>query len=206
MRAGSVQPVHDLGQQTHIAGPASRQIAFVRHVAAGAKDRRHPQRRGRFQSLPQPSARRQTAPCDGGTRASRAQHAMHQHDPDNMNGSRLARSLLCQQLVRRYRPSAGGPFQAIIRQFPRRVRPNRDTVQLFTSASRVRKCGGGHAVRPFGRTAEPGRLGRRRHACCPALLATLARLARSSRPGGRFRPPCRACARPQPNQSHSQNL
>jgi hypothetical protein len=73
-----------------------------------------------FHPCPQPPTRRPTAPCDGGSRASRAQHAMRQHNPDDTNGSRLAHSLLCQQLVRRYRPSAGGPFLANISQFPSR--------------------------------------------------------------------------------------
>jgi hypothetical protein len=66
---------------------------------------------------PQPSARRQPAPRDGTTRASRALHAVHQHDPDSTTGSRLARSLLCQQLVRRYRPNAVDPFLANISAF-----------------------------------------------------------------------------------------
>jgi hypothetical protein len=63
-----------------------------------------------FHPSPQLPTRRPTAPCDGGSRATRAQHAMRQHNPDGTTGSRLAHSLLCQQLVRRYRPSAGDLF------------------------------------------------------------------------------------------------
>ena len=80
----------------------AQKIAAILNDAAGSE------------ALPQPSARRQPAPRDNGTRAGRALHAVHQHDPDSMNGSRVARSLLCQQLVRRYRPNAGDPFQAIV--------------------------------------------------------------------------------------------
>jgi hypothetical protein len=69
---------------------------------------------------PQPSARRQPAPRDGTTRASRALHAVRQHDPDSTTGSRVARSLLCQQLVRRYRPNAGDLFLANIGATPGR--------------------------------------------------------------------------------------
>jgi hypothetical protein len=67
-----------------------------------------------FHPSPQPPTRRPTAPRDGGSGTSHAQHAMRQHNPDGTTGSRLAHSLLCQQLVRRYRPNTADLFLANI--------------------------------------------------------------------------------------------
>lgn len=50
--------------------------------------------------------------------ASRAQLAIRQHDPDNAIDSPLARSLLCQQLVRRYRAGVGRLFTGDVTPFP----------------------------------------------------------------------------------------
>ena len=52
--------------------------------------------------------------------ANRAQLAIRQHDPDNTADTPLARSLLCQQLVRRYRAGAGRLFTGSVTPFPSR--------------------------------------------------------------------------------------
>lgn len=50
--------------------------------------------------------------------ANRAQLAIRQHDPDNAIDTPLARSLLCQQLVRRYRAGVGRLFTGDVTPFP----------------------------------------------------------------------------------------
>lgn len=68
---------------------------------------------------PQPSG--QPAPRNAGG-GSRAQHAIQQHDPDGIAGLPIARSLLGQQLVRRYRSDRGGMRASNIVAFPMRGR------------------------------------------------------------------------------------
>ena len=126
----------------------AQKIAAILNDAAGSD------------AWPQPSARRQPTPRDGTTRASRALHAVHQHDPDSTNGSRIARarcsvSNLCgatgrTRSIPAWRTSARSPVEITV---------SLDGMQLFPSAGRIRKCGGGRAVRPFGRTADRVGLG-----------------------------------------------
>jgi hypothetical protein len=70
----------------------------------------------------QPSGRRQPTSRDRGGGASHAQHAIWQHDPDSAAGSPVARSLLGQQLVRRYRSDKDDALTSNIVIFPRRGR------------------------------------------------------------------------------------
>ena len=65
----------------------------------------------------QPSNGRQPV-SPGASGANLAQLAIRQHDPDSTTDTPLARSLLCQQLVRRYRAGVGRMFTGNVTPFP----------------------------------------------------------------------------------------
>jgi hypothetical protein len=68
----------------------------------------------------QSSARREPTCRHGDGGANHAQHAIWQHDPDGTAGSPAARSLLGQQLVRRYRSDRDDILTSNIVPFPSR--------------------------------------------------------------------------------------